>query len=226
MFGNTRNKLMVRLVTFLMTHHRGFNLILKLICRLLTWKCDTVFTSGKIVFTTLGSIKVAGGIIISHGVVVGVDGRLIGVGVHVGLVGHLGGWLVGHHRGGGGHYGSVNDDRGGGVVDNSGGVVDHRPVDNDRGVVDHGGRDHSFDYGSNWGGHNKFLSGSGGSGSRSSGSGGSKSFDEASSDGVLEVSASEHSHVVGWLLELEQDGQVSSWSCSNCCDEDNHEAGL
>ena len=67
---------------------------------MLTWKCDTVFTSGKIVLTTLSSIKVACGIVIIYGILVGVDGRLIGIWVDIGLVGHGGGRLVGHNWGG------------------------------------------------------------------------------------------------------------------------------
>ena len=193
---------------------------------MLTWKCDTVFTSGKIVLTTLSSIKVACGIVIIYGILVGVDGRLIGIWVDIGLVGNLWGRFVGYHRCWGrlvGYY------RGGLISHYWGRLISNnwcRLADNDRGrlVNNDWGGDHSFDNGSNWGRHNKFLSGSGSSGSGASS--GTESLDEASSNGILEVSTSEHSHIVCWLLELEQDGQISGRSCSDSCDDNSNETGL
>ena len=176
----------------------------------LTGKSHGVLAGGEIVVAALRGVEARLGVVVGHGVLVAVVGGLVGVGVNIGLVGHGGGGL--HH--GGGVDNRVDN---GGVdnwpVDNHGGVVHHGPGGGhhtDGGGVHHGG---DLDDGSNCGGgNNQGLAGAAGAGgvtgAETGARAGSKSFDEAGCDGVLEVGASEHGHVVGGLLELEEDWQV------------------
>jgi len=133
------------------------------------WKCHNIFTSCKIVITTLGSSKISGGIVILDGILISVHSGLISIGINVGLVGHLWGGLVSNWGWSiaGNYWGGFDDywgrsDHNWGRFDNNWGSLDNfdsRP--DDWGNSDNWGRGRNyyrtggnFYHGSNCGGGN------------------------------------------------------------------------